>query len=185
MRSYSFKNISEALSKFRSRSIFTVRPKLEGGGYRGDEGDRLSLLGSLTRLRPAFLDVELSTLEENGDLIAKGPGHVMIVSWHDTVETPRKARLISIMARATSYGGLVKIVTNAKSALDNLEVLSLYDEPGPPPVAFCMGDRGIFSRIMAMERGSPLAYASLPGEPTAPGQLSLVQLLAIRRRLHA
>jgi 3-dehydroquinate dehydratase len=46
-----------------------------------------------------------------------------------------------------------------------------------------MGVPGIFSRVMAMERGSPIIYGSLPGEQIAPGQLSVVQLVALRRIL--
>ncbi len=69
-------------------------------------------------------------------------------------------------------------------AADAIAILSLYDRHEKPPIAFCMGVKGIFSRIMAMQRGSPLAYASLDGEPTAPGQPSLGQTLSIRRRLH-
>ncbi len=86
------------------------------------------------------------------------------------------------MKRATSYGGLVKIVTTATKPADNLTILSLYDGHAPAPIAFCMGKQGVLSRVMAMERGSPIAYASLPDESTASGQLPLGLVLAIRRR---
>ena len=172
-----------ALANFGDRSIFTVRASSEGGGFRKKEEARLALIKELAELEPAYFDVELRTLEVVRELPANSLGKEIIVSWHDQNRTPGIARLHSIMARAASHGGLVKIVTTARTASDNLEVLSLYDEPGPPPIAFCMGVPGIFSRVMAMERGSPIIYGSLPGEPIAPGQLSVIHLLALQRKL--
>lgn len=178
-----FEEIQTKLSKFFGRSILAVRPVSEGGGFEGEESERLALIRRLAKLRPAFFDVELLTLQANPDLAREKVGQNVIVSWHDLVRTPDRADLFSIVAMASSYGGLVKVVATANDAEDNLTILSLYDEPGPPPIAFCMGTRGLFSRVMAMERGSPIAYASRTGESTAPGQLPLNYILAIRRRL--
>ncbi len=164
-----------------SRSVVTVRPVPEGGGFDGDEAGRLELLRGLARLRPAYLDVELRTLEAGLDAVPAGPAR--IVSWHDTRGTGERRMLISIMRRAASYGGIVKVVTAATDPADNLTVLSLYDEWSPPPIAFCMGTLGILSRVMALERGSPITYASLNDEPTASGQLPLDLALTMRRYL--
>lgn len=171
------------MADFVDRSIFTVRPPSEGGGFRGEEAERISLIHKLRGLNPAYIDVELRTLAMNEALLQDDSGTGTIVSWHDQIRTPGRARLLAILAKAAAYRGLAKVVTMAKVPSDNLTVLSLYDEPGPPPIAFCMGGPGVFSRVMAISRGSPITYASLPGEPTAPGQLSIVQLLALRRRL--
>ena len=146
-----------------------------------EEEKRIGLIKKLPRFRPAFVDVELRTLA--GKALSRDGLGKLIVSWHDQRKTPGKATLLSIMSRATSYGGLVKIITTARTAADNLKILSLFDEQGARPIAFCMGSLGIFSRVMAMERGTPIAYGSLPGEPTAPGQPSIDQLLAMRRLL--
>ena len=181
LRPPDFEKIRAALSMFVGRSILAVRSASEGGGFEGKESERVALISSLRELRPAYLDVELETLEANPS-VAKGLKNV-IVSWHDLRRTPDRATLLSVIDRAASYGGLVKVVATANDAVDNLTVLSLYDEPGVHPVAFCMGAPGVFSRVMAMELGSPLAYASLASEPTAPGQLTLGATLAVRRRL--
>jgi 3-dehydroquinate dehydratase type I len=177
------REIEANLSEFSGRAIFAVRPVVEGGRFMGNESERLALIRELSELRPAYFDIELRTLEANPKLVSEKLGKEIIVSWHDTVRTPRRADLSSIKARATSYEGLVKVVATANNATDNLTILSLYDEPGPRPIAFCMGTPGLFSRVMAIEYGSPIAYASLPGEPTATGQLSLSKVIAIRRRL--
>lgn len=184
LRSPTFEKIEANLSEFCELAVLTVRPAVEGGGFTGKESDRLVLIHELAELRPAFFDVGLQTLEANPDLAAEALGRTRIVSWHDQVKTPSRARLLSIMRRAAAFG-TPKVVTTANAAKDNLAILSLYDESGSPPIAFCMGDRGIFSRVMAMERGSPIAYASLLGEPIAPGQFTLSQALATRRRLES
>jgi len=176
--------IEAEFSRFKERSILTVRPAREGGRFAGSEAHRLNLIRNLAELKPLFLDVELSTLESNRAFLSGGPRPKLIVSWHDIARTPGRAHLNSIMSREVAFGGLAKLVTTANDAADAIAVLSLYDRPGKPPIAFCMGVNGIFSRVMAMQSGSPVAYASLGGESTAPGQLSLGQMLSIRRRLH-
>jgi 3-dehydroquinate dehydratase type I len=177
-----FEDIKADLSEFFSRSVVTVRPVAEGGGFEGDESTKLALLRKLGGLQPAFLDLELRSAEAKPGLALSEFGRNIIVSWHDPVKTGSRSSLRSIAARSASFGGLVKIVTTARNAADNLAILSLYEDSEPPPIAFCMGVEGIYSRVMAMERGSPIAYASLPGDPTAPGQLSVGSFLAIRRR---
>lgn len=184
LRSPTFEEIDANLSEFRERSVWTIRPAAEGGGFRGKESERLALIRALAELKPAFFDVELRTLEANPDLAAERLGRTKIVSSHDRVKTPSTAKLRSIMRRAAIFG-IPKVVTTANTAEDNLAILSLYGGHRSPPIAFCMGDHGIFSRVMAMERGSPIAYASRPGEPTAPGQFTLGHALAIRRRLES
>jgi 3-dehydroquinate dehydratase type I len=175
--------IEANLSEFTGRAILAVRSVAEGGRFMRKESERLALIRELSELRPAYFDIELRTLEANPKLASGKLGEEIIVSWHDTVRTPRRADLSSIKTRAASYNGLVKIVATANNATDNLAILSLYDEPGPPPIAFCMGTSGLFSRVMSMYYGSPITYASLPGEPTATGQLPLTKVVAIRRRL--
>ncbi len=181
LKSPRFEDIRADLSKFCRRSVFTVRSADEGGGFDGDEAERVALLRRLAQLTPAYLDVELRTVEGNRDVLPRGRVRG-IVSWHDMLGTGDGRRLRSIMKRAASYGGLVKIATTATSPADNLTILSLYDGRAPAPIAFCMGTHGILSRVMSMERGSPISYASLPDEPAAAGQLPLGLLLALRRR---
>ena len=183
LRSQSFRKTKETLSEFGESAVVTVRPTLEGGGFVGKDSERISLVRELAELEPAYLDIELRTLVTHPEL---RPGELrrrLIISWHDVSGTPRVARLREVASRAASYGGLVKLVTLAKRPEDNLATLSLYGGTGKQPIAFCMGDQGVLSRVMAMELGSPIVYASLPDEFVAPGQPSLSQAIALRRRL--
>ena len=183
LRSQSFDEIKTGLEEFIERSVLTVRPRAEGGRFRRSEPERLDLIRSLVELKAPFVDVELKTVEgDHGLSLTKKEGH-LIVSWHDWSGTPDRLRLLSVLRRAAAFG-IPKIVTAARAAEDNLSVLSLYDDRRrPSPIAFCMGEKGTLSRVMAIERGSPICYASLPGEPTAPGQLVVSQAVAIRRLL--
>ena len=171
----------DTLAPFLGRSIFTVRSSEEGGSFPGSEAQRLELILRLAEAKPAYVDVELSALKKNPSLQRALPKSKTIVSWHDTEKTPPEERLRAVLREAESYGGIPKVVTTAREPADNLRVLSLYDEARPPPVAFCMGEIGFLSRVVAMERRSPLTYASLPGEEAAPGQPSLPLMIAIRR----
>lgn len=181
LRSARFEEIKAELSEFSERAVLTVRSRSEGGGFKGSETERVGLIRRLSALNPAFFDVELRTLEEDSALAATKLGRTTIASWHDLEGTLSGTRLLSIMKREEAFG-LPKIVTTARTATDALAVLSLYDK-GVRLIAFCMGKNGIFSRVMAIERGSPIIYASLPGEPTASGQFALGQAVALRRRL--
>ncbi len=177
------REISGKLSEFAPRAIFTVRSSVEGGGFRGTEPERLALLRDISDLRPAYLDVELATLDSNPGLAMGRPSEGLIVSWHDLSGTPAPELLRSVLDRARRHGALAKVVSTAVKAGDSLSILSLYQPGDEPPVAFCMGSLGLFSRVMAIHYGTPITYASPQGRQTAPGQLSINSALAFRRRL--
>ncbi len=177
------REISVKLSEFAPRAIFTVRSSAEGGGFRRAEPERLALLRDISDLRPAYLDVELVTLDSNPELALGRPSEDLIVSWHDLSGTPAPELIRSVLDRARRHGALAKVVSTAFQAADNLSILSLYHPGDEPPIAFCMGPLGLFSRVMAIQYGTPITYASLQGRLTAPGQLNLSSALAFRRRL--
>ncbi len=171
--------IRKTLSRFLPKSVVTVRPATEGGGFRGSEDERIELLLQLSRMGPAYVDVELNTLKASERLRESMSRERTIVSWHSLRGTPPTRTLKEVLSQASRLGRVTKIVTLAKEFADNLRVLSLYDGDPKGLVAFCMGERGIVSRVLTL-RLSPLAYASLPGEPTAPGQLELPTMVELR-----
>jgi 3-dehydroquinate dehydratase/shikimate dehydrogenase len=65
----------------------------------------------------------------------------------------------------------------ANDPKDNLRALSLSSDTEVPTLAFCMGDMGIPSRILAGKYGAPLTYAAFHSDrAVAPGQLSFDQM---------
>lgn len=173
---------SEELSHLSRKSVVTVRRKEEGGGFDGPEGERLALISRLAKKNPLFLDVELRTAKTNQDWLdslSKRP--TRIVSWHDFTGTRETRELKKIRQEASSYGGLVKIVTTARSAEDNWKVLKLYKDEPRGLIAFCMGGAGTVSRLVSLQLGSPIAYAALPDETVAPGQLPVTTMVELKR----
>ncbi len=175
-------NIGElkpVLKKYADRCVYTCRRADEGGVFRGDEEARLKVLKNLAEQNPAFIDIELSTLKERPNLIdsLRSEGASLIVSWHDLSETPSPDALESVREAASGFGDVAKIVTLAKRFRDNASILSLYRSAEKSRlIAFCMGELGVVSRVVCALIGSPLTYASLEDDKTAPGQIPVKEL---------
>lgn len=179
---------SQALSR---PLLFTNRARWEGGGFAGEEGERVALLSQAVAAKAAFVDIELKT--ESGlrqGLIdqAREQGTRTIVSWHHFANTPSSQALRSILQeqyRSTATIG--KIVTMAHTVEDVLRVLALQieaQEMGLPLIAFCMGQAGVISRVATIGLGGFMTYASVDGAPgTAPGQLAISRLRRVVKEL--
>ncbi len=176
LRAGEFEDVRELL-EFRKRAIFTARPTPRG--TCGREGSRIELLRGLARERPAAVDIELASARADPQAareMASGAGR-LVVSYHDASPPPDRGKMLDVYREAARYGRVVKMVYTARSFQDNLAVLELYREAvATELVAFCMGGKGLPSRIGSAAAGSPFAYASLPGRPAAPGQPSIALL---------
>lgn len=176
-------DVTTELRPFGKKAIITVRARREGGGFYGDEAERLKLIASLAAdIGPEFVDVELATVKNSPKWTSSLPEKVkLIVSWHDFAGTPLDSTLLhGIRDEALRLGSIAKIVTTAGSFDDNLRSLELLEGKRGKVVAFCMGNVGTVSRVISMHLGAPLAYASLPDEAIAPGQLSITTMLRLR-----
>jgi 3-dehydroquinate dehydratase-1 len=173
-----FSILKEAIKKHIDRSILTCRAKDEGGKFKGSEEERQEVLLNLSKLKPAYMDIELSLAQNNPDLLRLIRGSTStILSWHDFEDTPPFQFLKSTLDKAKPLGEIVKIVTMAKDFSDNISILNLYKHSEPNKlVAFCMGEKGQISRILCPILGSPFTYASLPGFSTAPAQIMVKEL---------
>ncbi|MBM3897151.1 MAG: type I 3-dehydroquinate dehydratase [Thaumarchaeota archaeon] len=169
-------DLEEVKKKFKTledKTILTLRKKEEGGRFQGSETKRVALLKQLQGWRAAYKDVELSTLKDSKIKVDANT----IVSWHDFASTPSAKVMKAKLAATLEYGGMAKIVTTAKKLSDNLAVLDLYSkEMTGRLIAFCMGEEGKISRILAPMLGSPLMYGCLEGAAVAPGQIPISEL---------
>ncbi|HVC27148.1 MAG TPA: type I 3-dehydroquinate dehydratase [Nitrososphaerales archaeon] len=180
-RGISPRELEAELSVFAQRAVFTVRSSREGGAFRGGEAQRLELISRLAAMGPAYLDIELSTAKENKSWVESLPGDVeRIASWHDFKGTPELKALRSNREEGLEWGSLAKIVTTAKSVDDNLKTLALCADDPDRTVSFSMGELGMVSRVVSLHLGAPLAYASLPDEAVAPGQISISTMRTLR-----
>jgi len=179
MDSKDIPNLSKSLGKYSERCIYTCRKRSEGGKFLGKETERIKILDKLVSMNPAFIDIELSTLQENPEMISrfKGNKSLTIISWHDYSATPEIHYLKTIFEKAKLFGDIVKLVTHARSFSDNSKILSLYNlVQRKKLISFCMGEIGLISRLLCPMLGSPFTYASLEKEKTAVGQISLKEM---------
>jgi 3-dehydroquinate dehydratase type I len=169
--------------------IVTNRSREEGGDFTGTETERIAILKEAGGLGADYVDVEAATdpsLKAELRAALAGGATQLIVSWHDFSGTPPaeflEAKLAACMADAPA---IVKIVTRAGQAADCLRVLELIpraQQMGQAISAFCMGNAGKISRIMAPLIGSSITFVSLePEEASAPGQLTIQQMREINR----
>jgi 3-dehydroquinate dehydratase-1 len=174
--------VPQEVARIFPRSVITARRGDEGGAFSGTEAERLDLLSRLDELRPRFMDVELRTARENPKWFAALPRTTpKIVSWHDLSGTPSLRVLEKARSAASSLGQVAKIVTKATRFEDSLRVLRLYGKGPGGLVAFSTGPAGAASRLVSMQLGSPVIYASLPGEPVAPGQISVETVAGLKK----
>lgn len=169
----------DSVKILRSKAVFTLRSKDQGGKFTGSEHDRVKWLYELADQRPMLLDVELQTLQQNDELadFLESQKTPMLVSWHDFTSTPPTDRILDILAEMRIYSNYVKIVTMANSIDDSIRLLEMYDAvTGLNPIFFAMGEQGVFSRVMCTVIGNaPFTYASLENT-VAPGQLTVTQM---------
>ena len=184
-------DFSYIVSQIKVPLILTVRKKDEGGMFQFGEEKRIETLESCIKAKPRFVDLELNTdgsaLEHLLEL-AEHNSVGVILSFHSFSETPKKEFLVEKIREAAQKGAeIVKIVTLAKDIRDNLVTLSLPKEAsdfGIKIISFCMGEKGIISRVLCPFFGSYLTYAALETS-TAPGQIDLETMRKLHRLFYS
>jgi 3-dehydroquinate dehydratase I len=169
----------DAATSIKDRTVYTLRPKSEGGMFTGSEENRLLWLYRLIEQEPMLIDVEFDTLKKNEELadLLEGKKSPLLVSWHDFEKTPPSDYIADLLSEMRIYSNYVKIVTTAQSIEDSLRLLELYETAiGLSPIFFAMGDAGVISRLLCNIIGNaPFTYASLE-KIIAPGQLTVQQM---------
>ncbi|MCS9990511.1 type I 3-dehydroquinate dehydratase [Weissella confusa] len=158
--------------------IVTWRTTAEGGQEDFDSIAYHWVYQLAIASRVAAVDVEVSLLEEVGDVVedAQSQGVTVIGSRHYFDATPADldAELQSMVATS------VDVVKLAVMPNDSGDVQRLLDETKvanqtKPLITMAMGELGQRSRFDGYQYGSQLTFASL-GESSAPGQPSVTQL---------
>ena len=179
-------DLKKLLADNKGEILVTNRVKEEGGAFVGGERERVALLKKAVALGCDYVDLEIRTEEalilELKKKIADYHGRTkLILSYHNLERTPGLKTLRKKMAEGYKAGAdIVKIVPYAQQMEDNLTVLSLIpyaQKKSLQIIAFCMGEKGMISRIISPLMGSYLTYASLEkGEESAPGQMTVEEI---------
>jgi len=165
--------------------IVTNRASWEGGNFKGSEDERIKLLCASIELGATFVDVEINTNSSLRDKVLRvikdsNFNTKLIFSFHDFSLTPPIEKLRQILLWQKQAGAHIgKIVTIANSKIDCAYIMSLYTLAHQLDfrlLSFCMGEKGIFTRIASLAVGAPWMYVSSSIEKaTAPGQLTFDQ----------
>jgi 3-dehydroquinate dehydratase/shikimate dehydrogenase len=152
-------------------------------GRRTDEGTiRRAVAAGID-----LIDVELDQALGRGAIA--GHADRIVLSHHDYEGMPD---VESLIARMSAFGcAHVKLAATPRSMPENLRLLKLLEHGAPEGLSVIgMGERGLYSRILAPFRGSELAFVAPDiSRSGAPGQIALSTALEIygprRQRLHA
>ncbi len=148
--------------------IVTCRRAEDGGKWRGTEDDRLRLLRTAIVSGVEYVDLE----DDIAKSIPRYGKTKRIVSHHDFSGTPDHVEEIWA-EMAEMNPDIIKLVTLANSVSDCARLLRLVENARIPTVAFCMGEFGVWSRVVCAKLGAPFSYASFsPDREVAPGQIS-------------
>lgn len=130
-----------------------------------------------------YVDIDIEDFEKVKDI--KREKTKIIASHHDFAETPEYENIKELIIRMQKAGAdIAKIVCHAQDCHDNLKPLKLLKETEFPLIAFCMGEKGRLSRILAPQCGSLISY--VPPDTawkTADGQIILDEWKMIKEIL--
>ncbi|HEY8714116.1 MAG TPA: shikimate dehydrogenase [Candidatus Acidoferrum sp.] len=157
----------------------TCRRVPAGGKFAGDIDAELYWLMQAREAGCAWCDVEVETLRElPGKSVRAYPvPERVLLSVHDFDRTPALPREISVPRHGDVDA--LKIAAQAHTIRDSVKLMQLARR-SKNFVAVPMGEVGLPARILALREGSALAYAPV-GEATAPGQISLREMLHLYR----
>lgn len=165
-------NVRRLLAERPCPVVMACRRERDGGRFRGTEQERQLLLRTAIAEGVDYIDLE----EDIAGTIPRYGQTKRIVSYHNFRDTP--GDLEAIGERMSQLDAdIVKLATMANHPQDNARMFRLLANSRVPLVAFCMGDIGIPSRILAGKFGAPFTYAAFhPDRALAPGQLSFDEM---------
>jgi 3-dehydroquinate dehydratase-1 len=159
--------------------IATNRLKSEGGAWKGSEEARRDELLKAIKAGASIVDIELASPAIDEIVPQIKSSAKCLISHHDLTGTSPHVHLQQVIEDALANGAdMCKVVTTARSAEDNLNVLELIQEfRNAQIIAFAMGSQGQLSRILCPFFGSRFTYAAVSeGRESADGQLSVAQM---------
>jgi 3-dehydroquinate dehydratase/shikimate dehydrogenase len=155
--------------------VATCRRPVDGGRWKADEANRLTLLRQAIVAGFDWVDLETDV----ADSVRRFRDVKRIVSYHNLREMPDDLEGI-YAAMSRQDADVLKIAVRAQHPNDNLRVLKLLEKPVKPTVAFCVGDMGFASRLLGAKYGMPWTYGAFnPERSITPGLPSYSDLKRI------
>jgi 3-dehydroquinate dehydratase/shikimate dehydrogenase len=162
--------VFELIKTHGPKLVVCLRADRQGGGYEGDESERLALLARAARAGAKYVDVEADVPDEQ---LSQFERDALVLSWHDFNGLPSDLdkRAHDIAERHPAVVKLAVAVTDPSELTALLDARAAIDGDA---VLIGMGAGGQLSRTRYTEFGSAWTYVSAGAdESTAPGQLDL------------
>ena len=159
-------------------NIFTCRSISEGGKFAGNKEDLKSIIYRANELQFNHIDIEISMLE---NINFNNKNCKIIGSYHNFNNTPNYDELLNIYKNIKKYEfvDIIKIATNVINDNDNIELVKLLINKDKDIIVLGMGEKGKITRIISPLLGGYLTFASVDGNISASGQISLSDLINI------
>ncbi len=172
------------------RWIITCRNAEEGGGFRGDTMERVSRLLAAARGTDAYVDFELADWRRSDNIRQKvglaaaasdGDARRLILSAHDFRRFPENLDAV-VHEIIDAHDAVAKVAYRGADIVDSFVALDLMHERGSSVIAISMGDEGLWTRLLARKLNAFASFCSLASdETTAPGQITLEEMIALYR----
>ena len=176
------------LAKKSKRSVIvTCRDVSEGGVKAIDFSQRLALLKAAITAGAEMIDTELATFKHpDAHSVLKAalePSETkLILSCHSFDGPFDNVDILYETILSLYPNAIPKIVAKADHINDNFAMFDLLRQADRPAIAFCMGQAGVISRILAKKFGGLLTFASLDDDTaTAPGQIPIPTMKQLYR----
>lgn len=182
--------------------ICTLRDFSEGGQVKIDINERIQILKLIIESKPKYLDIEINSVDKIlSEIIPLASNNKvrLIYSSHDFEKTPNYIEASKILEnflnklkneflidQKTVERSIFKLIFTAQSFEDNfipLQLCKIKSSKKLSLISFCMGELGLFSRILCIFSNSFLTYSSFK-EKTAPGQMNIAKLREILNLLN-
>jgi 3-dehydroquinate dehydratase / shikimate dehydrogenase len=166
--------------------IATCRRKPFGGNFEESLKAELDVLLKAAEAGCQIVDLEVESAEEAMPaqleqlrVSLRAAGTALLMSFHDFTHT---RNLEQAATRIEAFHpDFVKVVSTARSLIDNLAVLKMIDEHSRSAhfVGIAMGEEGVVSRVLGPRAGAAFTFAALSDGletdsklATAPGQVT-------------
>lgn len=170
--------------------IFTLRSREEGGRYNFSPERRLNLIKRALELNFDYLDIELKfleKLEKNVPDFKEKSKTKIILSYHNLKSAENFEGLRMIKKRMLALEpDIMKIAVFSKAEKTNQDILNLVKETkreGKKIIGIAMGEKGRIARLKAISDNYFSYFCLDEKEKTAPGQISLAEFKAWKRKL--
>jgi 3-dehydroquinate dehydratase-1 len=158
--------------------IATLRSAPEGGRYFG------SAEAWMEKIRPVIPHADYIDIEQQFSRhapVVRAAGRTIIASYHAGDMMPL-ASLFDKERELRTYGDIPKIIMTPKTTADLVELVTFTEAAKKPVITGVMGSRFRYARAVLPLFGSAFVYCHT-GDPTAEGQYSVDEFVAIRNLL--